>query len=171
MLRIVPFALAALAVAVALRLSPGPTQEGAHAEAARIERRLERIEARVLRDDAELRRLNQALGAELLDAMEAAHPGISDEVGRVPTLLARAAEARERGDAAAAAESLAEARRIEARVDAARSSALGLPGLASMVDAFNALLRERMIRAEPEAERLLTRYAELHEGIAAAAEP
>ncbi|HEX2205827.1 MAG TPA: hypothetical protein VHG91_21110, partial [Longimicrobium sp.] len=56
---------------------------------------------------------------------------------------------------------------LEARVGAAREAALREPRLASMVDAFNVLLRERMMEADDEAARLLARYSELHDRLTA----
>lgn len=146
------FALLAAAAAVPLIASAG--QEDPRAEAARIERRLERIEARVLSADADLRRMNDALGAELLAAMESHSPGVMDDAQRLAALRASS------GDGGAA--TAAEARGLEARVDAARVAALRRPPLAARVDAFHRLLRERMIRSDPEARALLRRYGELH---------
>jgi hypothetical protein len=158
MLRDAVLALAlGLTAAAAPLLAPGGAGEGAGAEAARIERRLERLEARLLAEDDELRRMNRALGAELLAAMERASPGAADDARRLAAL--RAADA-----------SSPEARRLEARVEAARRAALRDGRVASMVDAFNRLLREKMARADPEAGRLLARYAELR-GSPGAAEP
>ena len=151
-------ALAAAALPLTVSARDG-AQEDPRAEAAAIEARLQRIETRVLRGDAELRRLDQALGAEVLAAMEAARPGTERDVRRLEALRSGA------GKGAAAAD---EARRLEAAVEAARRAALRAPRLAAMADAFHHLLRERMMAADPEAERLFRRYAALH---AAAAEP
>jgi hypothetical protein len=145
------------AVAAVPSAAPGRAQEDVRAEAARIERRLDRIEARVLGEDAELRRMNQALGDELLAAMEAISPGAEDDARRLAALRART-------DAENPAEpSAAEARRLEAKVEAVRSAALRQPRMRAMVEAFHLLLREKMIEADPEAGPLLERYADLHE--------
>lgn len=156
--------------AVSLPLGPhggAHAQEGALAEAARIERTLERIEARVLREDAEVRRLNEALGGALLAGMEAARPGVAADARRLAELRARATDALERGDGDEAGAALAGIPPLEARVGAARTAALRDPRLAAMVEAFNTLLRERMMAADTGAARLLARYAELHDGLTA----
>jgi hypothetical protein len=145
--------------------APDRAQEDARAEAARIERRLDRIEARVLGEDAELRRMNQALGEELLTVMEAISPGAEEDARRLAALRART-------DAEDAAEpSAAEVRRLEAKVEAVRSAALRQPRMSAMVEAFHLLLREQMIRTDPEAGSLLERYADLLHESAVAAEP
>ena len=149
--------LAAFAASVPSRASGGG-QEDARAEAARIERRLERIEARVLETDLKLRQMNEALGAELLAAMDALSPGVADDARRLAVLRARSVDG-----------GGTEARRLETRVDAARRAALRDRRLASMVAAFNALVREKMILADPDAAGLLERYAELHGDSAARA--
>jgi hypothetical protein len=154
-LALAALAAAALQLAVSAR---GGAQEDPRAEAAAIEAQLQRIETRVLRGDAELRRLNRALGAEVLAAMEAVRPGVVRDVRRLAALRGGGG-----GDGAPD-----EVRRLEAAVEAARREALLRPRLASMADAFHALLRERMIAADPGAEHLFQRYAELH---AAAAGP
>lgn len=165
-----PWRAAVLALGVVLAaaalvlpsLASGRAQEGARGEAARIERRLERIEARVLREDAGLRRLDEALGAALLAGMEAVRPGTGERVRLLASLEERAA--------AAGGADPGRIRRLRAEVEAARLEALADPRLAAMVDAFQALLRERMLRADPGAARLLARYAELHPEQAAGAD-
>lgn len=158
-----PALLLIAAVAAEPSLARGGAQEAPRAEAARIERRLGEIEARVLRGDAELQAMNEALGAELLAAMEEISPGVADDARRLAALRAGAAGA---PDAAGADDE----RRMEARIDAARTAAMGRDRLATMVEAFHHLLRDRMVQAEPETEALLRRYGELHR-ITAAAEP
>jgi hypothetical protein len=152
---IVPVLVLITAAAAAVPSAPEGGRQDGLTEAERIEWRLGRIEARVLSEDVELRRMDEALGAELLAVMEEARPGVSDDARRLAAL---------RGRDGALAEDAAETARLEARVDAARRAALRQHRIASMVDAFHRLLRDRMIRADPEAGRLLERYAELHGG-------
>ena len=160
---VLPALFLVAAIAAVPSAEPNRAQEDARVEAARIERRLDRIEARVLGEDAELRRMNQALGAELLAAMEAVSPGAGDDARRLAAL--RASTDSEHEEAAAA-----EVRRLEAKLEEVRSAALRQPRMWAMVEAFHLLLREKMIEADPEAGSLLERYADLHES-AGAAEP
>lgn len=159
-----PVLFLAAAFAAVPSAAPGRAQEDARAEAARIERRLDRIEARVLGEDAELRRMNQALGDELLAVMEAISPGAEDDARRLAAL-------RESTDSEHEGGAAAEVRRLEARVEAVRSAALRQPRMWAMVEAFHLLLREKMIRTDPEAGSLLERYADLLHESAVAAEP
>lgn len=137
-----------------------PATETARAEAARIEAALADIESRALRD-AELRRMNQALGEDLMDAMLRADPGLAAAAGRLPLLEDARARAIDAGDAAAAAEAARGIAAIERRYLRAQSAALRHDPLAERVDRFNALVRRRMIETEEAADGLLRRYAEL----------
>ncbi len=137
-----------------------PATETARAEAARIEATLADIESRALRD-AELRRMNQALGEEMMEAMLRADPGLAAAAGRLPLLEDARARAIDAGDAAAAAEAARRMAAIERRYLRAQRAALRQGPLAERVDRFNALLRRRMIETEEAADGLLRRYAEL----------
>lgn len=137
-----------------------PAAETARAEAARIEAALADIESRALRD-AELRRMNQALGEELMEAMLRADPGLTAAAERLPLLQDARARAIDTGDAAAAADAARRIAAIERRYLRAQSAALRQGPLAERVDRFNALLRRRMIETEEAADGLLRRYAEL----------
>jgi hypothetical protein len=137
-----------------------PATEPARAEAARIEAALAEIESRALRD-AELRRMNLALGEELMDAMLRADPGLAAAAGRLQLLEDARARAIEAGDAAAAAEAARGIAAVEQRYLRAQRAALRHGQLAERVDRFNALLRRRMIETEGAADGLLRRYAEL----------
>jgi hypothetical protein len=74
-----------------------PVDDAWRAEAAGIVARLERLEAGLLQDP-ELRRMDQALGAELMDGMLRADPGLPRDAERLPRLQAERDGARERGD-------------------------------------------------------------------------
>jgi hypothetical protein len=137
-----------------------PAADAARGEAARIEAALAEIESRALRD-AELRRMNQALGEELMEAMLRADPGLAAAAGRLQLLEEARARAINASDAAAAAEAARGIAAIERRYLRAQSAALRQGPLAERVDRFNALLRQRMIETEEAADGLLRRYAEL----------
>ncbi|HEU0299499.1 MAG TPA: hypothetical protein VFR37_08600 [Longimicrobium sp.] len=134
--------------------------ESARAEAARIEAELAEIESRALHDP-ELRRMDQALGQELLEAMLRADPGLAAAAGRLPLLQDARARAVDEGDAAAAAEAAQQIDAIERRYLRAQRAALRHGPLAERVDRFHTLLRRRMVETEEAAESLLRRYAEL----------
>ena len=74
-----------------------PADDAWRAEAAGIVARLERLEAGLLQDP-ELRRMDQALGAELMDGMLRADPGLPRDAERLPRLQAERDGTRERGD-------------------------------------------------------------------------
>ena len=137
-----------------------PVTDTARAEAARIEAELAEIEARALRDP-ELRRMEQSLGEELMEAMLRADPGLAAAAGRLPLLQDARARAIDAGDAAEAAEAARQIAAIERRYLRAQRAALRQGPLAERVDRFHTLLRRRMIETEAAAESLLRRYAEL----------
>lgn len=134
--------------------------EAVRSEITRIEGALAEIESRALQDP-ELRRMDQALGAELMDAMIAADPGLPAAAESLVLLRGRHQQAVQAGDAEAARDLGRRIEAIEQRYLQAQADALRRPSLAERVDRFNTLLRRRMIRTDDAAERLLRRYAEL----------
>ena len=134
-------------------------------ESERIARRLEEIQERTLEDPA-LRRMNEALGAEVQAAMAKADSGLARELARIPEMESRAREAEERGDRAALRDLTAELREIERRYQAAQAAALGDAELAAKVRFFNSLLQRRMVATDPETSRLLARFQELNARLA-----
>lgn len=161
---IVPARLAVLLCVLLLHAGCAQAQEPvtqtARAEAARIEAALARIESRALRDP-ELRRMDQALGEDLMEAMLRADPGLAAAAGRLTLLQDARARAIDAGDDAAARKAARRIAAIERRYLRAQSAALREAALAERVDRFNALLRRRMIETEEAADGLLRRYAEL----------
>jgi hypothetical protein len=150
----------AVASCVACAQAHRPVAEEKDAEAARIEAALGEIESRALADP-ELRRMNEALGEELMAAMVRGDPGLAAAVGRLPLLDDARARAIQAGDAATATEAAREIAIIERRYLAAQAAALRDASLAERVDRFNALLRRRMAETDESAGALLRRYAEL----------
>lgn len=150
----------AVASCVACAQVHRPAAETAEAEAARIEAALAEIEARALGDPA-LRRMDQALGDELMAAMVRGDPGLTAAMGRLPLLDDARTRAIRSGDAAAAAEAARRIAAIERRYLDAQSAALRDASLAERVDRFHALLRGRMVATDESAGALLRRYAEL----------
>lgn len=108
MMRTVRLLLAAAAVACAplsaAAQNGGDGHDAWRAEAAGIVARLEQIEAGLL-EDPELRRMDHALGAELIGQMLRADPALARDAERLPGLEAErtAARARDRHDGAAPA--------------------------------------------------------------------
>lgn len=148
-----------------MRAAPSPVDRaGLRARADALAERLEKIEARALREP-ELRRMNQALGAQLMDGMVAADPRLEEELARVPKLTARAAAARRGGDSAGLREARRELGAISRRFSRAREAALRDRQLAVRVSVFDHLLRERMLSIDPAAARLLARYQRVLEQI------
>ncbi len=156
----------ALAAIVALALLPACAETQAmeagpaRAEVSRVEQALKEIESRALRDP-ELMRLDEALGAELMQAMVSADPGLPAAAGQLPLLQEQYGRAIQAGDAAAAAQVNRQIAAIERRYLRAQSDALRNRSLAERTDRFNAVLRQRMIEADAAAAGLFERYAEL----------
>jgi hypothetical protein len=142
-----------------------PADDAWRAEAAGIVARLERLEAGLLQDP-ELRRMDQALGAELMDGMLRADPGLPRDAERLPRLQAERDGARERGDTIAFRRLRGELAEIQSRWKQAQAAALADPELAAKVRVFNALLRERMRASSPAAARLLDRLQVIEEHMA-----
>ena len=133
-------------------------------QADQLAERVEKIEARALRDP-ELQRMNLALGARLLEGMAAADPRLPRALARVPELEARAAAAERDGDAAGVREARRGIAEISRRFRQAREAALRDRELAARVSVFNGLLRERMLAADTSAAQLLARYNRVLEQI------
>lgn len=150
----------AVASCVACAQVHRPAAETVQAEAARVEAALAEIEARTLGDPA-LRRMDEALGDELMAAMVRGDPGLAAAVGRLPLLDDARTRAIQAGDAAAAAEAERTIAAIERRYLDAQSAALRDASLAERVDRFHTLLRRRMMATDESARVLLRRYAEL----------
>ena len=146
------------------RTAPPAERPVLRGQADELAERLEKLEARALRDP-ELQRMNLALGADLMDGMVAADPRLPRALERVPELEARAAAAQRRGDAAGVREARRELGKISRRFRTAREAALRDRELAGRVTIFNDLLRERMLRTDPAAARLLARYQRVLEQI------
>lgn len=134
--------------------------EAVRSEITRIEGALAEIESRALQDP-ELRRMDQALGEELMDAMIAADPALPAAAERLMHLRERHQAAVDAGEADAARDLGGRIEAIEQRYLQAQAHALRRPSLSERVDRFDTLLRRRMIRTDDAAERLLRRYAEL----------
>jgi hypothetical protein len=155
-------AIAALTLLPACAESQAMEAGPARAEVSRVEAALKEIESRVLRDP-ELMRMDEALGAELMQAMVRADPGLPAAAGQLPLLQEQYSRAIQAGDAAAAAQVNRRIATIERRYLRAQSDALQDRSLSARADRFNALLRRRMIEADADAADLLRRYAELRE--------
>lgn len=170
MMRTLPLLLAVVAAASAppsaAAQDGGDRRQAWRAEAAGIVARLERIEAGLL-EDPELRRMDQALGAELIEQMLRADPALARDAGRLPRLDEERAAARARDDTAALRRLDAELGGMQGRWKRAHAAALADAELAAKVRVFNALLRERMRASSPAAGRLLDRLRVLEERLAA----
>jgi hypothetical protein len=162
--------LAATAVAcaplAAAAQNGGDRHEAWRAEAVGIATRLEQIEAGLL-EDPELRRMDQALGAELIAEMLRADPALARDAERLPTLDAERTAARARDDGTSLRRLDAERAEMQRRWKRARAAALADAELAAKVRVFNALLRERLRVSSPAAARLLDRLHVLEERLAA----
>lgn len=146
------------ACARAQSAEPGPMG----AEVGQVEAALAEIESRALRDP-ELARMDETLGAELMDAMVRSDPGLPAVAGLRPLLQERYRRAIQAGDAAAAAELRGRITTIERRYLQAQATALRDRSLSERAERFNALLRHRMMETDTAAEPLFRRYAELRE--------
>jgi hypothetical protein len=155
-------ALGALALLPACARTQAAEARPMRAEVGQVEAALAEIESRALRDP-ELVRMDEALGAELMEAMVREDPGLASAASLLPLLQERYGRAIQAGDAAAAAQVSGRIASIERRYLRAQSAALRDPSLAERADRFHALLRRRMVETDAAAESLFRRYAKLRE--------
>jgi hypothetical protein len=162
---LVTFALGCAAAPAAAQDGDGGRAEWRR-EAERIVSRLERIEGRLLESDAELRRLDVALGADLMAGILEADPALARDADRLPRLDAQMEAARQRGDSAALRRAETEMAGMQRRWTEAHARALRDPALDTKVRVFQALLRERMRETDPAAAGLLDRLEVLERRLA-----
>ena len=134
-------------------------------ELAQVERRLQAIQEKALRDP-ELARLDSLLGAELAAAMVHHDPQLHGSMEQVERLSRRFTEAEEAGDERAALAIGEEIRALDERFERARMAALKEPALADQVAVFNETLRLRMVEESPDAAPLFRRLERLNASLA-----
>lgn len=136
-------------------------------ELQQLQTRLQPIQQEALQDP-EIQAAQQALGAEIQEAMAEADPSTPEKMQRLQELMVQAQAAQAEQDAAAMNEIVTEARALEQELQAAQAAAIESPELAPRVEAFEDRLLERMVEVDPEAESLLDRVQELNARLAAA---
>jgi hypothetical protein len=139
-------------------------------ELAQVERRLQAIQEKALRDP-ELARLDSLLGAEVAAAMARHDPELHLATDDVERLARRLTEAEGVGDEAAALAIAEEIRALNERFERARAAALKEPALADQVAVFNETLRLRMVEESPDAAQLFRRLERLNASLAGADSP
>lgn len=145
-----------------------PEQEevqGWLSEIQEIHGKLESIQRQALQDP-ELVAAQDALGASIKSAMEAADPTLELAMARVPLLEGEAQAAQTAGDQEKLQALSAEAEQIQRQFAAAQQQALQQPGLAAQVDAFQQQLEQKMAELDPAAGQLISRFKELESKLA-----
>lgn len=129
-------------------------------EIQQIHVRLSELQARAL-EDPELSARRDSLGIHIKIAMEAIDPTLLNSMSRIEEMERQAAEAEAQSNDAKLTELRVEAQQIEEQFFAAQQQALQRPDLAARVSAFQTLLEQKIIAADPEAPDLLARFQEL----------
>lgn len=135
-------------------------------ELQQLQARLQPIQQQALQDP-EIQAAQQALGAEIQEAMVEVDPETPEKMERLQELMVQAQAAQAEEESAAMTEIVSEARALEQQLQAAQAAAIQSPELAPRVEAFQDRLLERMVEVDPEAEALLDRAQELNARLAA----
>lgn len=117
--------------------------------------------------DPEIQAAQQALGAEIQEAMVEVDPATPQRMERLQELMVQAQAAQAAQDQEAMTEIVTEARGLEQELQAAQAAVLQSSEIAPQVEAFEAKLLERMIEVDPEAESMIERAQELDARLAA----
>jgi chromosome segregation ATPase len=144
--------------------------QGWLAEIQQINGRLQELQQRAMQDP-ELAAEQEALGARIRTAMEAADPELQPSLERVEALQSEAVAAEQQADTARLMEIGEELRQIESRFMTAQEQALAQPEISSDLDAFQVALQSRLVELDPEAPQLIARFQELQQMLASALRP
>lgn len=142
-----------------------PEAREAFTELQQIQSELAPIQQAALQDPA-IQSAQQALGAQLQEAMLEVDPRTPDHIAQLEALAAEAQTAQAEQDQQRFAEILAEAQQIERDLQSAQTAALQDPAIQPQVEGFQAQLQEKMVEVDPEAERLIQRAEELDQRLA-----
>lgn len=181
-----PLALALLVAPATLRAQepapaaePAPVEDNGVDEAATAQiqawlAEIQQLNGRLLEvrqealQDAELSASQEAIGARVRAAMEAADSTLITSMTRLEALQVEAQAAQQQGNGARLEELGAEVRAIEERFAAAQQQALSQPELSAEVQAFQERLQAKILELEPEAPQLIARFQELQQNLSAA---
>jgi hypothetical protein len=136
-------------------------------EVRQLHTRLEALQAKAL-EDAQLSAQQQELGSGIRAAMLKLDPTLDQALARGMQLEKAAAAAQQRGDQAQLMELAAEMQKIQARFVSVQQRALAEPQLAAQVRSFQSRLQQQMAKLDPQAPKLIARFAELQTRIAGA---
>jgi hypothetical protein len=126
------------------------------AELQRIQVRLQAVHNQVMQD-AQLRTAQEAFMRDVKAAMLRADPGLDALATRVQGMQQQAAAAQQRGDVRALQQLQAQLAPIQERFMRAQQSVMQQPAIAARARTLEAQLHQRMLRVEPETDRLIER--------------
>ena len=126
------------------------------AELQRIQARLQTVHNQVMQD-AQLRTAQEAFMRDVKAAMLRADPGLDALATRVQGMQQQAATAQERRDARTLQQLQSQLAPIQERFLRAQQQVLQQPAIAARARTLEAQLHLRMLRVEPETDRLIER--------------
>lgn len=129
-------------------------------ELQRLQAQLQPIQQEAFEDPA-IQAAQQALAADVQEAMAVVDPATPERMERLEALVAQAQVAQAEQDAAAMNEIVTEARGIEEQLQATQQAAIESAEIAPLLEAFEAQLLERMMEVDPNVESLIDRAREL----------
>ena len=139
------------------------------AEIQQIHVQLAELQERALQDP-ELAARRDSLGTHIRVAMETIDPSLTQSMSRMEEMERQAAAAEAQSDSTKLTELRTEAQQIEQQFISAQQQALQLPDVAAEFTAFQQLLQEKILATSPDAPRLLARFQELEQKLAAMAD-
>jgi predicted nucleic acid-binding Zn-ribbon protein len=167
LLAVLPTAALAQQPAPAAPQEPPQEVQAWLVEMQQLHGRLEGIQEKAMADPT-LSEEQQALGTSIREAMMQVDPALEQSMTRMQALEAEAAAAQQQGDQAKLQQIGMEAQQIQQRFVSAQQQALQQPELSAKVEAFQDRLEQKMREVDPEAEKLIARFQELEEKLAAA---
>jgi hypothetical protein len=159
---LIPAGLAAQAArpvnarAVAPAASSAANAREMMAELQRIQARLQMVHNQVMQD-AQLRTAQEAFMRDVKAAMLRADPGLDALATRVQGMQQQAATAQQRRDARTLQQLQSQLAPIQERFLRAQQQVLQQPAIAARARTLEAQLHQRMLRVEPETDRLIER--------------
>lgn len=150
-----------------VRLPAGPPPPAADANARAWFTELQQIQVRLqaahnrVMQDPQVRAQQDAFMRDVKVAMQRVDPGLDALASRVEAMQAQAETAQQRGDRAALQRLNADLVAIQQRFLRAQQQVMRQPALSQRAQQLEETLHGRMLRVEPETDRLLARGREL----------
>lgn len=121
-----------------------------------IQQRLAAAEQKALADP-KVQEMQKELQAKVEAEVKRIDPKFDEKVERLTSLQEQLIDAQQTGDEARQQKLIAEAMQLQGELEAAQQKALQSEPIAAAIAAYQELVREKMLAAEPETDKLIER--------------